>query len=141
MQIVVISFVPSNCFLNGFPIPSQFAAAKLTYYSTMPQRPLHQNPGPGPASKYLCVISIYLYIIIFSNFWGELYMQSLFWLGSFEVFWSLNKTQQSTDKLRTRHAKSFHHLLQLKYLMEINSPFCNSTQMVSAKNRLNMANS
>ena len=31
--------IPSNRFLDGFPVPSQFAAAKLTHYSTMPHRP------------------------------------------------------------------------------------------------------
>ena len=59
--------IPSNRFLDGFPVPSQFAAAKLTHYSTMPHRPsdssrprqrlllsgdVHQNPGP--ATKYPC---------------------------------------------------------------------------------------
>ena len=57
----------SNRFLDGFTVPSQFAAAKLTLYSTMPHRPsdssrprqrlllsgdVHQNPGP--ATKYPC---------------------------------------------------------------------------------------
>ena len=40
-------FRPANCcqlilpnrFLDGFPDPSQFAAAKLTHYSSKPQRP------------------------------------------------------------------------------------------------------
>ena len=60
---------PSNRFLDGFPVPSQFAAAKLTHYSTMPHRPsdssrprqrlllsgdVHQNPGP--ATKYPCSV-------------------------------------------------------------------------------------
>ena len=30
--------IPSNRFLDGFPDPSQFSAAKLTHYSTKPQR-------------------------------------------------------------------------------------------------------
>ena len=61
--------IPSNRFLDGFPVPSQFAAAKLTHYSTMPHRPsdssrprqrlllsgdVHQNPGP--ATKYPCSV-------------------------------------------------------------------------------------
>ena len=52
--------LPSNRFLYGFPDQSQFAAAKLTHYSTMQHRPsdssrprqrillsgdVHQNPG------------------------------------------------------------------------------------------------
>ena len=58
-----------NRFLNGFPDPSQFAAAIPTHYSTMLHRPLdssrprqrlllsggvHQNPGP--ATKYPCSV-------------------------------------------------------------------------------------
>ena len=61
--------IPSNRFLYGFPVPSQFAAAKLTHYSTMPHRPSdysrprqrlllsgdgHQNPGP--ATMYPCSV-------------------------------------------------------------------------------------
>ena len=60
---------PSNRFLDGFPDPSQFAAAKLTHYSTMPHRSsdssrprqhlllsgdVHQNPGPS--TKYPCSV-------------------------------------------------------------------------------------
>ena len=59
----------SNRFLDGFPDPSQFAAVKLTHYSTMLHRPsdssrprkrlllsgdVHQNPGPAP--KYPCSV-------------------------------------------------------------------------------------
>ena len=58
--------IPSNRFLGGFPVPSQFAAARLTHYSTMPHRPsrprqrfllsgdVHQNPGH--ATKYPCSV-------------------------------------------------------------------------------------
>ena len=61
--------IPSNRFLDGLPDPSQFPAAKLTHYSTMPHRPsdssrhrqrllisgdVHQNPGP--ATKYPCSV-------------------------------------------------------------------------------------
>ena len=61
--------IPSNSFLDGFPNPSQFAAAKLTHYSSKPQRPsdslrsclrillsgdVHQNPGP--TTKYPCPV-------------------------------------------------------------------------------------
>ena len=55
--------IPSNCFPNGFPDPSQFAVAKLTHYSTMLHRPrqrlllsgdVHQNPGP--VTKYPCSV-------------------------------------------------------------------------------------
>ena len=61
--------IHSNRFLDGFPDPSQFAAAKLTHYSTMPHRPsdssrprqrllfsgdVHKNHGP--ATKYHCSV-------------------------------------------------------------------------------------
>ena len=61
--------IPSNRFLDNFPDPSQFAAAKLTHCSTMPHRPsdssrprhclllsgdVHQNPGPS--TKYPCSV-------------------------------------------------------------------------------------
>ena len=61
--------IPSNCFLDGFPVLSQFAAAKLTHYSTMPHRlsessrsrqclllscDVHQNTGP--ATKDPCSV-------------------------------------------------------------------------------------
>ena len=32
--------IPPNHVLDGFPYPSQFAAAKLTHYSSQPQQPL-----------------------------------------------------------------------------------------------------
>ena len=49
--------IPSNRFLDGSSVPSQFAAAKLTHYSTMPHLlsgDVHQNPGP--ATKYPCSV-------------------------------------------------------------------------------------
>ena len=66
---IVGHLTPSNRFLDGFPDPSQFAAAKLTHYSTMPHRSsdssrprqhlllsgdVHQNPGPS--TKYPCSV-------------------------------------------------------------------------------------
>ena len=71
----VRSIRPANCcqlippkrFFDGFPDPSQFAAAKLTHYSSKPQRPSDSSrswlrillsgdvhPNPGPTTKYLC---------------------------------------------------------------------------------------
>ena len=62
--------IPSNCLLGGFPDPSQFSAAKLTHYSTMPHRPsdssrprqrlllsgdVQQNPGPATSIHVPCV--------------------------------------------------------------------------------------
>ena len=68
---------PANCcqhilpnrFLDGFPDPSQFAAAKLTHYSSKPQRPSDSSrpwqrillsgdvhPNPGPTTKYPCPV-------------------------------------------------------------------------------------
>ena len=81
---------PSNRFLDGFPDPSQFAAAKLTYYSSKSQRPSDSSrswqcillsgvvhPNPGPTTK--CP--------------GEIFMQWLFWMGTFEVFWSSKRSR------------------------------------------------
>ena len=61
--------IPSNCFLDGFPDPSQFAAAKLTHYSSKPQQPSDSSrlwqrillsgdvhPNPGPTTKYPCPV-------------------------------------------------------------------------------------
>ena len=39
IRLATCHLIPSNRFLDGFPDPSQFAAAKLTHYSTMPHRP------------------------------------------------------------------------------------------------------
>ena len=73
----VRSFRPANCyqlippnrFLDGFPDPSQFAAAKLTHYSSKPQRPSdfsrlwlrillsgYVHPKHGPTTKYPCPV-------------------------------------------------------------------------------------
>ena len=73
----VSSSRPANCcqhislnrFLDGFPDPSQFAAAKLTHYSSKPQRPSDSSrswlrillsgnvhPNPGPTTKYPCPV-------------------------------------------------------------------------------------
>ena len=64
--------IPPCSFLNGFPDPSQFAAARLTHYSSKPRLPsdssdssrprirlllagdVHTNPGP--ATKYPCPV-------------------------------------------------------------------------------------
>ena len=59
--------IPPNRFFDGFPDPSQFAAAKLTHYSSKPQRPSDSSrswqrillsgdvhPNPGPTTKYPC---------------------------------------------------------------------------------------
>ena len=59
--------IPSNRFLDGFLDPSQFSAAKLTHYSSKPQRPTDSSrswqrillsgdvhPNPDPTTKYPC---------------------------------------------------------------------------------------
>ena len=93
--------IPSNRFLVGFPDLNQFSAAKPTHYSTIPHRPsdssrhrqrlllsgdVHQNPGPAYQ------ISMFRVYKQRHKLWGELYVQSLFWLGSFEVFWFSNRS-------------------------------------------------
>ena len=61
--------IPPNRFLDGFPDPSQFAAAKLTHYSSKPQRLTDSSrswlrillsgdvhPNPGLTTKYPCPV-------------------------------------------------------------------------------------
>ena len=61
--------IPPNRFFDGFPDLSQFAAAKLTHYSSKPQRPSDSSgswqrillsgdvhPNPGPTTKYPCPV-------------------------------------------------------------------------------------
>ena len=61
--------IPSNRFLDGFPDPSQFAAARLPNYSSEPQQPSDSSrswpsilllgdvqPNPGPITKYPCPV-------------------------------------------------------------------------------------
>ena len=61
--------IPPNCFLDGFPDPSQFAAAKRTHYPSKPQRPSNSSrswlrillsgdvhPNHGPTTKYPCPV-------------------------------------------------------------------------------------
>ena len=54
--------IPSNRFLDRLPDPSQFAAAKLTHYSSKPQSWLgillsgDVHPNPGPTTKYPCPV-------------------------------------------------------------------------------------
>ena len=61
--------IPPNRFLDGLPDPSQFAVAKLTHYSSKPQRSSDSSrswlrillsgnvhPNPGPTTKYPCPV-------------------------------------------------------------------------------------
>ena len=95
---IVVKNIPPNRFFDGFPDPGQFAAAKLTRYSSKPQRPSDSSrswqrillsgdvhPNPGPTTKYPCPVCY--------KSWGELFMQSLFWMGTFEVFWSSKRSR------------------------------------------------
>ena len=97
-RIVVI---PSNHFLNGFPDPSQFTMARRTHYSTMQHRPLDssQYSTMPPALRWCAPeswpchqVSIFRVYKQCHKSWGELYVQSLFWLGSFKVFWSSKRS-------------------------------------------------
>ena len=134
--------IPSNCFLDGFPCPSQFAAAKLVCYSMMAQKSSESSRPrqflllsndvhlhPGPTTKYpssVCIRNV--------TSRGMSYMcnRCSSWVHSKCLVF---KTQSSTDKLRTsmqfpthstQHHNRFHHLLQLKLPMGIPSSFCNS---------------
>ena len=62
---IVGQLIPPNRFLDGFPDPSQFAATKLTHYSSNSQRPSDStrswlrillsgdvHPNPCPTTKY-----------------------------------------------------------------------------------------
>ena len=80
--------------------------------------------------------------------WGEIFMQSLFWMGTFEVFWSSIRSRVQTNyglgmqplkvsHLLYRNLNRYQHQFQHKLSMEINSPLCNSTQMASATNLRN----
>ena len=148
--------IPSNRFLDGFPVPSQFAAAKLTHYSTMPHRPsdssrprqrlllsgdVHQNPGP--ATKYPCSVCS-------SNVTsrGVSYMcnRCSGWVHS-----KCSGLQNAAEYRRIKNwaciscsspptpqiPKPLPSPITPKLPMGIPSPFCNSTQMASATNRLN----
>ena len=101
-DLKLLSTHPFIRFLDGFPDPSQFAADKLTYYSSKPQRPsdssrprqrlllsVDVHPNPGPTTKYPCSQC--------HKSWGEIFVQSLFWLGTFGVFWSSKRSGVSTN--------------------------------------------
>ena len=140
--------LPSNSFLNGFLDQSQFAAAKLTQYSSKLQRPSDSSrswiwilllkdvhPNPGPTTKYPCPVSA-------RNVTGR----GVSYLCNHCSGWVHSKcsglqTKRSTDELRTGYAalavphplwqkhNRYQHQFQHKWLMGINSPSCNSTQM------------
>ena len=65
----LLSTHPSKRLFDGFPDPSQFAAAKLTHYSSKTQRPSDSSrswlrilrpgdvhPNPGPTTMYPCPV-------------------------------------------------------------------------------------
>ena len=144
--------IPSNRFLDGFPVASQFAAAKLNHYSTMPHGPsdssrprqrllvsddVHQNPGT--ATKYPCSVCT-------SNVTsrGVSYMCNRCsgcvhskCSGLPNVEFRTGQASLEVPHPLHKYRNRFHHQLQLKLPMGIPSPFCNSTQMASATNRLN----
>ena len=82
-----------NRFLDGFPDPSQCAAAKLTHhYSSKPRRhsdssrswlrillsgDVHPNPGTTTTYPVWCVLAM-------AQVTGGIFMQSLFWMGPFK---------------------------------------------------------
>ena len=100
LQIVVnTSF--QTVFSDGFLDPSQFAAAKLTHYSSK-QRPSDSSRSwqrillsgcvhPNPGNYYKVSMSGVCSQCYRS--WGELFMQSLLWMGTFEVFWSSKRSR------------------------------------------------
>ena len=130
----------------------QYAAAKLTHYSTMPHRPsdssrprqrfllscdVHQNPGP--VIKYLCSVCTSNVISC-----GVGYMCNR-WSGW--VHSKCSGLQNASEYHRIKNSacsscssppapptpQRFHHQLQL----QMGIPTHNSMQMASATNRLN----
>ena len=107
---------PANCcqhippyrFLDGFPDPSQFAAAKLTHYSSKLQRPSdssrprqrlllsgYVHPNPGPTTKYPCPVCV---VNLTSRGVSYLCNRCSGWVHSKS---SGLQTQQSIDELKT----------------------------------------
>ena len=102
----VKSFRPANCcqlilpnhFLDGFPDLSQFAAANLTHellikaattlglLAIMATHPALMRCTSEPWPYYK--VSMSGVCSQCHKSWGELFVQSLFWLGTFNVFWS-----------------------------------------------------
>ena len=133
-RIVVI---PSNHFLNGFPDPSQFTMARRTHYSTMQHRPLdssrprqcllpsggvHQNPGP--ATKYPSSVCT-----------SNVTSRGVNYMCNHCSGWVHSKCSGLQNAAEYHQIKNWacsspphrnHHQLQLKLLMRISSPFCNS---------------
>ena len=148
--------IPSNRFLDGFPVPSQFAAAKLTHYSTMPHRPsdssrprqrlllsgdVHQNPGP--ATKYPCSVCTsnvtsrgVSYMCNRCSGWVHSKCSGLQNAAEYRRIKNWDASLAVPHPLH-KYRNRFHHQLHQKLPMGIPSPFCNSTQMASATNRLN----
>ena len=97
--------IPSNRFLDGVPDPIQFAAVKLTHYSSKPQRPsLLAIIATQPALRRCIPEPWPYYKVSMSGMcsqchrsWGELFIQSLFWMSTFEVFWSSKRSRVQTN--------------------------------------------
>ena len=152
--------IPPNRFFGGFPDPSQFAAAKLTHYSSKPQRPSDSSrswqcillSGDVMYTRTLALLqSIHVRCVLamLQVVGWAIYAIAVLdgYIRSVLVF----KTQQSIDELRTRFAalaiphplyRNYNrHQFQHKLSMRIHSPSCNSTQMASATNWRNQVNS
>ena len=98
----LLSTHPFKPFPRRFPDPSQFAAAKLTHYcnkdattlgllTIMATHPALMRCTPEPWHYYKVSMSGVCSQCYKS--WGELFMQSLFWMGTFEVFWSSKRSR------------------------------------------------
>ena len=143
--------IPSNCFLYGFPDPSQFSAAKLTHYSSKPQLPSDSSrswqgillsgdvhPNPGPTTKYPCPVCA-------RNVTGR----GVSYLCNRCSGWVHSKCSGLQNAAEYRPIKDWvvalaipqplyrnynRHQFQHKLWMGIHSPSCNSTQMTSGTN-------
>ena len=129
----------------------------MANYSTMPHRPsdssrprqrlllsgdVHQNPGP--TTKYPC--SVYTsnvtsrgmsYMCNHCSGWVHSKCSGLQNAEEYRRIKNWACISYSSPHPLHKYRNRFHHQLQLKLPMGIPSPFCNSTQMASATNRLN----
>ena len=142
--------IPPYSFLGSLPDPSQFAAAKLTHYSSKLQRPsdisrprprtlfswdLH--PTPDPTTKYTCplcvrnVISCRVsYLCNPCSGWLHSMSSGLQNTAEYKRIKDLvcSSCSSPLNPLYRNHTH-YHHQFQHKLSMGSFSPSCNSTQM------------
>ena len=140
--------IPPNHFFHGIPHPSQFAAAKLTHYSSKPQQTSDSSrswqrillsgdvhPNPGPTTKYPCPVCARN---VTSRGVSYLCNRCSGWVHS-----KCSGLQNAAEYRRTKDwvCSSCNSPPTLPKLQPppiptqaVDSPSCNSTQMASATN-------